>query len=387
MYRFMNFVFAVILLSTYSNISSAVVVGTDDFDGGGNFTSRTITPDNSGSLGQFPSSRFDLFGIVDRFINEDIADDTLNGLPDDSYGILGANKLDNVFAIEDLTNPDNTAGTGQAVWTFDISGYTNLSLSMDMAAIGDFEAFSTTDRFIFSASIDGGTAQTVFELTANEGVNYMVTMESGTMYAFDREFFFDSTLWDLLDQAGEPVMNGDDLISFSDDDLDMDGFNDTNGFRSYNISNAMNMTSFNNDEFDESRPFKDPLAIVGGSDLTNQLANYSAAIAGEGTTLTLTLNAASDGGGEVFVFDNLLIEGDVDTGGPDADVIDDGIVDGEDFLAIQRGDFPGVTIADWEAQYGTAGGAVASVGAVPEPTALLLFGMALTLAGCVRRKA
>ena len=50
-----------------------------------------------------------------------------------------------------------------ATWTFDIAGFSNLSLSIDAAAMGDFESTNgcsqppcSDDRFIITVSIDGG---------------------------------------------------------------------------------------------------------------------------------------------------------------------------------------------------------------------------------------
>lgn len=59
----------------------------------------------------------------------------------------------------------------------------------------------------------------------------------------------------------------------------------------------------------------------------------------------------------------------------DADVDDDGDVDGDDFLVIQRDD-PSL-IPQFQADYGMTGLGVASVGAVPEPASFLLSALAM----------
>ncbi len=68
-------------------------------------------------------------------------------------------------------------------------------------------------------------------------------------------------------------------------------------------------------------------------------------------------------------------------GAADADIDDDGDVDGQDYLAIQRTD-PSL-ISQWESEYP---GAVAVVNAVPEPISIMLFGLgSLLLVGHTRR--
>lgn len=66
----------------------------------------------------------------------------------------------------------------------------------------------------------------------------------------------------------------------------------------------------------------------------------------------------------------------------DVDLDNDGDVDGQDFLIIQRTD-PSL-IPDWEAQYGNV--SLSAVSAVPEPTTLLLVGLALLVAPGIRPK-
>ena len=231
-------IFALALVGLTASAAHAQI-GSDDFDGGGTFLSRMIDPDNSGNdpMGSFPGSRFDVFGIVDRNVNFDFADDSAGSFPPDTFGILQTGKTDNVFGVEDLTNPDNTGGTGSLTYTFDISGFSALSVGFDFAAIGDFEV--SNDLFNFTASIDGGPAQTLFSFTANEDIDQTYTLESGTQ------------------------------------------------------------TTIN-----------DPLTdLISGTVLSNGFQTLFADVAGTGSVLTLTFSATSDGGSEVFLFDNLLVRG------------------------------------------------------------------------------
>ena len=190
----------------------------DDFDGGadarveinGMFgTSAAITPDNSlnlsvgGAPGAFLTSNFDIFGRTNRLASFDFGDDSLGGVgnpnefpPDpemgldgDTLGIVpftgpaGRDDTDHFFGTNDLDNDDNPGGGGTAVWTIDISGLSNLSLSAVFSAMGDFEAGDNSHTF--TASIDGGTAQTLFEIDSNTDATFEYTMESGVLVTLD----------------------------------------------------------------------------------------------------------------------------------------------------------------------------------------------------------
>ncbi len=209
----------------------------DDFDSSINLVSRTITPDLSGNPlpGTFPGSRFDVFGIVDRNVNFDFADDSAGSFPPDQFGILKTRKTDRVFGVEDLLNPDNSSGIGSAIWVFDIRGYTNLLISIDFAAMGDFETANDSHRF--TVSLDGGPEQDVFLSSVREDLDQTYTLESGT----------------------KVVLN-------------------------------------------------DPMAI-NGILLDNNLKRISSQIQGAGSLLTLRFFSSTDGGSEVFLFDDIRLYG------------------------------------------------------------------------------
>ena len=67
-----------------------------------------------------------------------------------------------------------------------------------------------------------------------------------------------------------------------------------------------------------------------------------------------------------------------------ADKDNDGDVDGADFLIIQRTNPAEIPL--WESQYGTNVGPLGSLELVPEPSAFLLFGLALASSGAIVRR-
>ena len=98
----------------------------------------------------------------------DLLDDSASFFANDAQGIVvtsgtdSTNKIyDSFFGVADTENSDNS-GALTATWSFDISGGTAAFLSVDLAAMGDFEdgindsAPSIADFFTVSYSIDGG---------------------------------------------------------------------------------------------------------------------------------------------------------------------------------------------------------------------------------------
>jgi hypothetical protein len=227
-------------------VASGTVIATYDFDTnvvGNPATNLSFTPvpDNTATNGTF-SNAFDIFGVTDRTVNGDVADDSV-AVPTDTVGILRSTQTSKVFGVEDLLNPDNASGGGSATFTFNVAGFTNLNLSVDCAAFGNFEqlgsgAGSVGDSYKFSVSIDGGTPTDVIVSNIYEGITPTYTLENG---------------------------------------------------------NTNVLTN-------------DPCAMNGAIAL-NQFVTFAAPISGAGSTLTLTFNATNDGGGEVFLFDNVVIRG------------------------------------------------------------------------------
>lgn len=160
-----------------------------------------------------------------------VLDDSLSIFTSDSLGIIDETNIDAFFGVTDTINADNS-GPVIASWKFDINGETNLAVSIDMGAMGDFES---SDYFIWTASIDGGAEQVVFPTLTDEAGSNTYTLSGGTSYTLN-----------------------------------------------------------------------DPLSIDGVL-LSNSLATFIAPITGTGTTLTLKLEASTDGGSEAYAIQNIRI--------------------------------------------------------------------------------
>jgi uncharacterized protein len=165
----------------------AEIIGSDDFDGTGQFLSRGIAPEPPGGI--FGGNATDVFGIVDRTVNAHFADDTLMHAA--SRGLIPSTKTDRFFGIEDLDNGINPSGEGAVTWTFDIDGYTDLRLSVDLAARGKFES---SDVFGFTVQIGGGAETPVFSINPDLSATYTYTFENGATETLDNPLVLNNTI-------------------------------------------------------------------------------------------------------------------------------------------------------------------------------------------------
>ena len=369
------------ICALFASTCFADVIGGDDFDGGatnGGFTpaNRVLSPDNSASNGSWPGgSFFDRFGIATIDIDGlgdsvdlpfDVVDQSLVGFPGDRNGVIPETKTDKVFVIVDLENGDNTTSPmAMATWEFDVSDHNNLSVSIDFGAIGDFgtDGGGRSDNFHFRYSIDGGTPQTLMNITStDDDRGYTVSMLDGNQYITgDNNFFFDQTEYDLLGcslgvadscAAGDVDIFGDgsNLVRTDPLDVNNDGhiyadaatstISDTpinagdlteGAVRVYEETNSFG--TFSNPEFEL---YKNPLWINGDENkiIENQISTFTESVAGTGSTLTITLEAEQYGGDQFLVFDNIVVEGTPIGGGVDGDFNNDGVYDCADIDAL-----------------------------------------------------
>jgi predicted extracellular nuclease len=132
-----------------------------------------------------------------------VLDDSLVIFPSDTLGIIKDGNLDQFFGVVDTINGDNS-GLVSATWEFDITGATGLVLSIDMGAMGDFEA---SDTFEWTYSIDGGPELTAFASTVDEAGSFTYTLEGGGVITLNDPMLVQGTiLTDDLDSFSSPLI-------------------------------------------------------------------------------------------------------------------------------------------------------------------------------------
>ncbi|NND61169.1 MAG: PEP-CTERM sorting domain-containing protein [Gammaproteobacteria bacterium] len=182
----LNHLAATVAASLFAMTANANVIGFDNGESN-SYTSFSATDPGSwgpgdwfgwGARGAWPQAAGMPFALADDTVNDISGNGTGAPFPTDSVGIVDSTYApDNqFFGVVDTVNGNNPDGTATALWTFDIAGYQDLGISIDFAAMGDFEA---SDMFLFSASIDGGPAQTLFESVYEGALSQNYTMESG----------------------------------------------------------------------------------------------------------------------------------------------------------------------------------------------------------------
>lgn len=135
------------------------------------------------------SSAGDGFEIYQRGVSSSIPfavlDDSAGSFPPDTLGIIGTNNTGRFFGVTDTENSDNS-GPVSASWDFDISGFADLSLSLDIGAMGDFEddvpSPAGEDFFTWSYAIDGGASTVLFDSFVDEALSQMYTLEGGAVF-------------------------------------------------------------------------------------------------------------------------------------------------------------------------------------------------------------
>ncbi|MBT8241658.1 MAG: hypothetical protein KJN63_10565, partial [Acidimicrobiia bacterium] len=118
-----------------------------------------------------------------------VLDDSLTFAPD-TLGIIGTGNTDEFFGATDTENGDNS-GPVTATWVFDINGASDLGLSIDMGAMGDFES---SDAFTWTYSIDGGPIATAFQNFVDEDDSFTYTLEDGDSFTLSDPMLVDGTI-------------------------------------------------------------------------------------------------------------------------------------------------------------------------------------------------
>ncbi|MEN8114550.1 MAG: ExeM/NucH family extracellular endonuclease [Actinomycetota bacterium] len=175
------------LTSTPAQASSVVA-----FDMVGSASQNLISYTNP-STGAF-SSGGDGFEKYQRWVSPSIPysimDDSLSIYTGDSLGIVKEGNTDEFFGVTDTVNGDNT-GPVSATWVFDVSGATDMALSIDMGAMGDFES---SDTFVWEYQFDSGTVETAFASSVDEAGSNTYILEGGSSYTLNDPMLVDGTI-------------------------------------------------------------------------------------------------------------------------------------------------------------------------------------------------
>ncbi|MCI5095352.1 MAG: ExeM/NucH family extracellular endonuclease [Rhodobacteraceae bacterium] len=121
---------------------------------------------------------FGFFQVGAGSIPFSLVDDSAAVFPADSLGIIDSNSnTDIFFGVTDTVNADTTDPVS-ATWSFDIAGRTELRLSVDVGAMGDFE---NSDSFALTYNIDGGTEMSLFSFVVDEAASQDYTLADGSI--------------------------------------------------------------------------------------------------------------------------------------------------------------------------------------------------------------
>ncbi|MEL6658501.1 MAG: choice-of-anchor I family protein, partial [Bacteroidota bacterium] len=198
---FLRVFMVMILCATVGiTVSAQTVIASQDFDTPLNLNSQMIDPDGSTFTGAG-----DMFNVSDQEGTGNtgglpfaIADDSFDGtcrtgtFGGDLQGFITCSYPDgNFFGVVDLDNGDNMDGMGTVDWAFQIDDATDLEVSIDMAAMGDFE--NSSDIFNFSYSFDNVTFTPLFSSSVDEAGSQTYTMEDGDMATLSDPLSIDGT--------------------------------------------------------------------------------------------------------------------------------------------------------------------------------------------------
>ena len=158
--------------------SAAVTVVASDLTDGASVNLISYTDDPAVPFGS-PGDGFQIYqrGVSSSFPFA-VLDDSLSAFPADDQGVIDETVTGLFFGVVDTVNGDTT-GPVTATWQFSIAGASNLNFSVDVGAMGDFEA---SDSFAWAYSIDAGAPQPLLALTVDEAGSQDYTLAGGATY-------------------------------------------------------------------------------------------------------------------------------------------------------------------------------------------------------------
>lgn len=203
--------------------------------------SITVAPGYDGNAMLNTWGPGDMFGITSRPLASStpfgipfaMADDSLVGFTSDTQGIIDENDNGRFFGLVDSANGDNPGSTGNAEWTFDVSGASSLSVNIDFAAMGDFEA--SNDAHTFTWSIDGSAPQPLFTSSIDEASAQNYTMAGGALVNLDDPMLINGVLLDNNFQTVSAGISGSGSVLTIAYEGEGDGGSEAVAFRNITV--------------------------------------------------------------------------------------------------------------------------------------------------------
>lgn len=155
-------------------------VAGDDFDAPQNLISFSQSPAADSGAYDNVNEGYGVFQVGSGApIPSHLRDNSLN--EPDSLGIVDVTtKSDAWFGVLNLKNDNNPTGEASATWQFDVSGASGLQVSIDMAAMGDFEAGGVTpDAFNWTYEFDDAGEQPLFTSSVDESATATYFLADG----------------------------------------------------------------------------------------------------------------------------------------------------------------------------------------------------------------
>ncbi|MEN0111292.1 MAG: hypothetical protein AAF805_11275, partial [Planctomycetota bacterium] len=288
---------------------------------------------------------------------------------DDRHGFIDRDDFDNFFGVTDTVNDDsNLSDTAlyQATWQFDVSGAVGaLGVSVDLAAMGDFEPASrsdglSTDVLRFEYSFDGVTFT---DLITNSILDTSFQRSTITVGEFTFSGVIDP---EVPGQSPEELLLTQPEVVYTMDSGALVAWND-------------------------------PL-LMNGVLIKEDFTTVSAPVTGQGSSLYVRFSANADNANEVLAFRNLTVTATPPPVLP-GDYNADGTVDAADYTVYRDAlaGVPGVTLQNETASSGEVDQAdytawadnfgAASAVAVPEPLSATLAAAGLLVRPARRGRA
>ena len=257
-----------------------------------------------GTVAAFPHPSGMPFSIADDSQTDISGGGTGTPFPADDQGIIDGtvDPNDRFFSFSDIVNASNPSGSATATWAFDISGSSSLSISIEMAAMGDFEA---GDELLWSYSIDGAPFTTIFSSSINETGDQDYTMEDGDIVNLNDPMLINgTTLTDVFQNFTASVSGTGNVLTLRLEAA-QDGGSEAFAARNILISGTAAASPVRISEFQPN---------PNGSDPATQPVELSGAA---GTTFSgFLVSVESDGGGSMGTIDRVAaVSGTFDANG------------------------------------------------------------------------